>query len=289
MEGAGGHGVWKELLWPTPAVRRMLVVLVGTNVLQQAIGIDAAVYYSPMVFREAGLTSTRALLGATLLMGVTKVAFVGIATLLLDHFGRRPLLLTSCAGMTLALISQALAFLELPTTTSTEAAAPSAATSGIPPAAILAFVSVCVYVAFFSIGIGPINWLYTSEIFPLRLRAQAIGIGTAVNRIASGAVAMSFLSLADAMGGPAGPFFIFAGVGAFGFVFFFFYAPETRGKSLEQVVRMFERSTYAWQRPEHEDVPSVGLAVYDGNKTSALEQGWGTGESSPRRAASDVW
>ncbi|CAI5530429.1 unnamed protein product, partial [Closterium sp. Naga37s-1] len=281
MEGAGGTGVWKELLWPTPAVGRMLVVCVGTNFLQQAVGIDAAVYYSPVVLRDAGVTSTRALLGATLLMGVIKVSFVGIATCMLDHFGRRPLLLASTAGMTIALLTQALAFLKLPTAVDADVTA----TTGVPTAAIVAFTGLCFYVAFFSIGIGPINWLYTSEIFPLRLRAQATGIGTAVNRIASGVVAMTFLSLADATGSPAGPFFMFAGMGVVAFVFFFFLAPETRGKSLEQIVRMFEKGTYAWVKEAPEEIPSVGLAVYDGNK---MQQGWGETDSSPSRTPRDV-
>ncbi|GJP40281.1 hypothetical protein CLOM_g24564 [Closterium sp. NIES-68] len=284
MDGAGGKGVWKELLWPTPAVGRMLLVCIGTNFLQQAIGIDATVYYSPVVLRDAGITSRRALLGATLLMGVIKVSFVGIATCLLDNFGRRPLLLVSTAGMTAALLTQALAFLKLPTIADIDM--DTTATTGVPAAAIVAFTGICVYVAFFSIGIGPINWLYTSEIFPLRLRAQATGIGTAVNRIASGVVAMTFLSLADATGSPAGPFFMFAGVGVVGFVFFYFFAPETRGKSLEQIVRMFEKGTYAWVKEAPDEIPSVGLAVYDGNK---MQQGWGTADSSPSRTPRDVW
>ncbi|CAI7807913.1 unnamed protein product [Closterium sp. NIES-53] len=284
MEGAGGQGVWKELLWPTPAVGRMLVVCVGTNFLQQAVGIDAAVYYSPVVLRDAGVTSTRALLGATLLMGVIKVSFVGIATCMLDHFGRRPLLLASTAGMTIALLTQALAFLKLPTAVDVDVSTTVTATTGVPAAAIVAFTGLCFYVAFFSIGIGPINWLYTSEIFPLRLRAQATGIGTAVNRIASGVVAMTFLSLADATGSPAGPFFMFAGMGVVAFVFFYFLAPETRGKSLEQIVRMFEKGTYAWVQEAPEEIPSVGLAVYDGNK---MQQGWGETDSSPSRTPRD--
>ena len=64
----------------------------------QSTGIDAAVYYSPVVFRAIGLQSTRALLGATLAMGTTKVAFIVVSSFLLDHFGRRPLLLASTSG-----------------------------------------------------------------------------------------------------------------------------------------------------------------------------------------------
>ena len=183
-------------------------------------------------------------------------------------------------GMTIALVGLGCAFLLLPASSPSavlNAAAPAPDTTSTGASA-LAISSVCVFVAFFSIGLGPINWLLTSEIFPLRLRAQAIGIGTAVNRVASGAVAMSFLSLADATG-RAGPFFIFAVMGVLAFFFFLFFAPETKGRTLEQIVKMFDRRTYAWH-PEEEEVPSVGLAVFDGNR---MQQGWGTGESSPKR------
>lgn len=137
---------------------------------------------------------------------------------------------------------------------------------GPPPfgwPAILAVLANCTYVAFFSIGMGPINWLLTAEIFPLRLRAQAIGLGTGVNRVASGVVALSFLSLVDATG-TAGPFFIFAGMCALALVFFYLFAPETRGRSLEEIGKMFERPDYARAPQEYEQAPG-GLARLDGN------------------------
>jgi len=55
---------------------------------------------------------------------------------------------------------------------------------------------------------------------------------------------MSFLSLVDATG-TAGPFFIFAGMCGLALAFFYFFAPETRGRSLEEIVKMFERPDYA--------------------------------------------
>ena len=72
----------------------------------------------------------------------------------------------------------------------------------------LAVLSVCGNVAFFSVGIGPVCWVLTSEIFPLRLRAQAAALGAVGNRVCSGLVAMSFLSVADAIT-VGGTFFIF--------------------------------------------------------------------------------
>ncbi|KAJ1432568.1 Sugar/inositol transporter [Sesbania bispinosa] len=62
----------------------------------------------------------------------------------------------------------------------------------------LAILFVCGNVAFFSVGLGPVCWVLTSEIFPLRVRAQASALGVVANRVCSGLVAMSFLSVSSA-------------------------------------------------------------------------------------------
>lgn len=111
--------------------------------------------------------------------------------------------------------------------------------SGLWAPAIIVFSS-CLFVASFSIGLGPINWVLTSEIFPLRLRAQAFSLGTAVNRLVSGAVALTFLSLGDSLS-PAGCFFTFACIGALSILFFYKYAPETKGKTLEEIEKLFDQ------------------------------------------------
>jgi hypothetical protein len=73
--------------------------------------------------------------------------------------------------------------------------------------------SVLAFMAAFSIGFGPLAGTYNAEIMPLRLRAQGASLGTAVNRLTSALVSMTFISLADAITMP-GCFFLYAGVGA---------------------------------------------------------------------------
>ncbi|KAB2095071.1 hypothetical protein ES319_A01G010100v1 [Gossypium barbadense] len=93
-------------------------------------------------------------------------------------------------------------------------------------------------VAVFSIGMGPIAWVYSTEIFPLRLRAQGASIGVAVNRVTSGVISMSFISLYEAITiGEA--FFLYAGVALVAFFFFFTFLPETQGKTLEEMEGLF--------------------------------------------------
>ncbi|PTQ35936.1 hypothetical protein MARPO_0067s0030 [Marchantia polymorpha] len=257
-----GEGVWRELLYPTPAVRRMLIVALGVQFFQQSTGIDATVYYSPSVFNGAGISSKSASIGATISVGFSKTLFILVATIWLDKAGRRPLLLTSIIGMTVSLAVLAIGFQAIGIKDATDdvlpngvAGAPLSAPQGSGFAPILAILAICSYVAFFSVGMGPINWVLTSEIFPQRLRAQAMGLGIVVNRIASGAVALSFLSLVDAIT-LAGTFFLFAGMGFLGSVFIYVFVPETKGKTLEGIAKLFDRE-------EVQPTPFLELGVMD--------------------------
>jgi hypothetical protein len=222
--GGGGVGVWKEMLWrPTKTVRRILVCAIGVLFFQQASGIDAIVLYSPLVFQKSGMSSNSAILGATIAVGVVKTCFILVATLLSDCVGRRPLLLASAAGSAATLASVALTLCV-------------GSTSTVSTAACVA--SVLAFVAAFSVGFGPLAPTYSSEIIPLRLRAQGTGLGTAVNRLTCALVTMTFISLADWLTMP-GCFFLYAGVAAAAFVFVYLELPETSGRSLEDMHELF--------------------------------------------------
>ncbi|KAH7864888.1 hypothetical protein Vadar_013420 [Vaccinium darrowii] len=219
------RAVWRELLSPSPGVKRMLITGCGINCFQQITGIDATVYYSPTIFRDAGIKSNAGLLGATIAVGVAKTLFILVATYLIDRFGRKPLLYVSTIGMTTCLFGLGLTL----------------SCMGDGPVGVkLAMLSVCGNVAFFSVGLGPICWVLTSEIFPLRLRAQASALGAVGSRVSSGLVAMSFLSVSRAIT-VGGTFFVFAAISSLAVVFVYKCVPETKGKSLEQIELMFQQ------------------------------------------------
>ncbi|CAL5397036.1 unnamed protein product [Camellia sinensis] len=227
--GWHGEGVWKELfLRPTRPVRRILIAAIGINFFMQASGNDAVVYYTPEVFKAAGIHNRKQLVGVTVIMGVAKTSFVFVSALFLDHFGRRPLLLTGSIGMAFSLLGLGLGskFLEHSDHKPTWAIA-------------LCVVAVCADVSFFSIGLGPITWVYSSEIFPIRLRAQGSSLAVSVNRLVSGVVAMTFLSISKKISF-GGMFFVLSGIMVFGTIFFYFFLPETKGKSLEEIGKLFE-------------------------------------------------
>ncbi|XP_078430406.1 putative polyol transporter 1 [Wolffia australiana] len=230
-ESAAGD-VWKQLLInPTPTVRRILIAAVAIHFFQQASGIDSVVLYSPRVFEKAGIEKKSTLLATTVAVGFTKTAFILVATFLLDRVGRRPLLLCSAGGMLCSLLMLGAGL----TVVNRHPAEKLYWAAAICIASTLSFVS------FFSIGLGPIAWVYSSEIFPLRLRAQGVSMGVAVNRVTSGVITMTFISLYKAMT-IGGAFFLYAGIASAAWIFFFAVLPETRGKTLEEMETLFVKN-----------------------------------------------
>ncbi|KAK7257928.1 hypothetical protein RIF29_32260 [Crotalaria pallida] len=223
-----GEGVWKELfLYPTPAIRHIVIAALGIHFFQQASGVDAVVLYSPRIFEKAGIKDDTHKLLATVAVGFVKTVFILVATFMLDRVGRRPLLLTSVGGMVLSLLALAGSLTII-----------DHSEKKLMWAVGLSIATVLSYVATFSIGAGPITWVYSSEIFPLRLRAQGCAMGVVVNRVTSGVISMTFLSLSKGIT-IGGAFFLFSGIATAGWIFFYTMLPETRGKTLEEMEGSF--------------------------------------------------
>ncbi|XP_047338527.1 polyol transporter 5-like [Impatiens glandulifera] len=259
-----GDGVWRELLvHPTPTVRHILLCGVGIHFFQQTSGIDAVVLYSPKIFEKAGITSDDKKLLATVAVGIVKTVFILIPTFFLDRVGRRPFLLTSMAMMVFSLGSLA-----------TWMTVIEHSKEKLPFAIVLAIMSVLAYVATFSIGMGPITWVYSSEIFPLRLRAQGTSMGVAVNRLMSGLISMTFLSLGNAIT-IGGGFYLYMGVAMIGWVFFYTLLPETQGRTLEEMQSLFG-TFFNWRTTKKEFEKNKESQVQMGNKGAA---GGGNGAS----------
>lgn len=222
---AGGGGTWNEVATKA-GVRRVLATVLALQFFQQASGIDSVVLYGPRVLAMAGVTSNTLLLGLNVLFGVAKAGSILIAMALADRVGRRPLLLVSTGGMTASLLVLGSVFAAF------AGAKDDAAVAAVAVAAVVAFVCT------FSVGFGPLAWVYSSEILPLRLRGQGAGLGTAMNRVMSGIVTMTFISLYGAIT-MAGAFYLYAAVAAASFVFIYTCLPETRGRNLEDMEQLF--------------------------------------------------
>lgn len=234
------------------ALAKMYCAAIGVNFFQQAAGIEATVYYSPVIFKVAGITSRLGMLGATLCVGVVKLGFVLVATFTLDKVGRKKLLVLSSVGMIVSLIvvcatfhlnginiDQTSAVVHGGLSTPWRILFPSVsealtAESVAMSSAIITVVAICSFVAFFSMGWGPIAYVISSEIFPLKHRSKALGWSMFVNRVVSGAVAFTFLSLSEAIT-LTGTFGVFCAITIISLVFIACIVPETKGRTLEEL------------------------------------------------------
>ncbi|KAE8662278.1 Polyol transporter 5 [Hibiscus syriacus] len=179
-----GECVWRELLLhPTQSVRHVLICVVGIHFFQQAIGLDSIVLYSPRIFEKAGITSSNHKLLPTVAVGFVKTIFILVATFILDKIGRRPLLLSSAAGIVISLAALGLSLTVIDLSDQIKVTW-----------AVGLCIAMVLYVAVFSIGrMGPVTWVYSTEILPLRLRAQGASMGVTVNGGTSGLISMTFI------------------------------------------------------------------------------------------------
>jgi MFS transporter, SP family, galactose:H+ symporter len=210
-------GGWRDLF--TPMVRPALIVGVGLAILQQITGINTVIYYAPMIFEFTGAKSASASIIATIGVGVVNVAMTVVALLLVDRVGRRPLLLIGLTGMIIGLGVLGLAF-QLPSLSGS--------------LGWIAEISLMLYVGAFAIGLGPVFWLLISEIYPLKIRGVAMSVATSANWGANLFVALTFLTLIQATG-RSSTFWIYGLVGVGAWLFTWFYVPETKGRSLEDI------------------------------------------------------
>ncbi|HEY1807222.1 MAG TPA: sugar porter family MFS transporter, partial [Acidobacteriaceae bacterium] len=209
---------WREL-W-SPAVRTSLFIAVGFTVLQQVTGINTIIYYGPQIFAQAGITSNRNEIFATLLVAVTNMLATIIALVLVDRAGRKPLLYTGVSGMTASLLFLAYSF-------------HNQKAFGAPPG-VVATVCLMSYIAFFAFSMGPIAWILASEVFPLRVRGRGVAAATLGSGASNFLVSLTFLSLINIAGSSA-TFLIYAAFCVVTLLFVRFIVPETKGRGLETI------------------------------------------------------
>jgi sugar porter (SP) family MFS transporter len=211
---------YRELL--QPGMRKLVVIGVLLAVFQQITGINTVIYYAPTLLHQAGFGNSASLL-ANVGNGIVNVAMTVVAIRLIDKVGRRVLLLSGTIGMAIALIVVAATF------------ALSGATLG-HTAAIVAVASLAVYTGSFAIGLGPVFWLLISEIYPARIRGKSMSVATIVNWGANFVVAVSFLTLLNAISN-AGTFFLMGFLSLVAVAYFWRKVPETEGLTLEEIER----------------------------------------------------
>lgn len=228
-------GALRKLL--APGLRLALIVGVGLAIFQQFVGINTIIYYAPTIFGFVGFNSRSAAILATSVVGVVNVLSTIAASLLVDRAGRRPLLLWGTVGMVVSLLILSLIFALNPT-----------------HVAILTLCMLLLYIIAFAIGMGPVFWVLSAELFPTHVRATGASISTLFNWLANLLVSITFLSLIDGIG-VSWTFLIYALLGVIAFFFILRYVPETRQRSLENIERYWQNGGH-WETPENQVNPS---------------------------------
>ncbi|MFR2987769.1 MAG: sugar porter family MFS transporter, partial [Faecalibacillus sp.] len=207
-----------KLAW----VRRLLMIGIGMAFINQFTGVNSIMFYGTEILKTSGFTTNAAFLG-NVANGVIAVIAMITSIMMMDRFGRRPMILTGLAGISVVLIG-----IGIISNTMQD--------SDMLPYFILGLT--VLYLAFFQGLIGPVNWLIISEIFPLRLRGLSMGIVVMILWLSSFVVALLFPILLEYIG-MSNTFFTFALLSILSFVFVYCFVPETRGHSLEELEHFF--------------------------------------------------
>jgi sugar porter (SP) family MFS transporter len=201
-----------------PSVRPALVVGVGIAFINQMVGVNAVIYYAPTILKDAGFSSSAAIL-ATTGVGILNMLVTLCALLLIDRVGRRPLLLIGISGVLLALIVLGAAYL-LP--------------GGPSGAGVLLVAGLLVYIASFAASLGIAIWLLNSEVYPLEVRGKGAAAGAFTHWALDFVIASTVLTLIATIT-PTGMFWFYGLFAILGIIFVLRRVPETKGKTLEEV------------------------------------------------------
>ena len=203
---------WRALL--EPRMRRLLGLGIVLAVFQQWCGINVVFNYAEEIFSAAGY-SVSDILFNIVITGSVNVVFTLIAFGTVDKLGRRPLMLFGSASLAVLYVLLGISY-----ATHTQGAH--------------VLVLVLGAIACYAMSLAPVVWVVISEIFPNRIRGIAMSIAVGFLWIACFVLTYTFPILNRSLG-PAGTFWIYAGVCAVGFVFIFFRLPETKGRTLEEL------------------------------------------------------
>ena len=226
-------GKWTEIF--KPWLRSALMIAIGIMFLQQFTGINTIIYYRPKIFLMAGFDGVKAAIMGSVSVGIALVIFTVVSLFMIDKLGRRKLFFIGLSGMIVALLALGFCF-----------AFHNILGNSIK---ILTIGFILLYICFFAMSLGPLGWLIISEVFPLKVRGVGASIGSLANWLFNGVVAFTFFKIikgltlsgseitinGENLGNPAGAFWLYALVGIAGLFWGYFYLPETKGKTLEQI------------------------------------------------------
>ncbi|XP_034236806.1 facilitated trehalose transporter Tret1-like [Thrips palmi] len=221
MESAQTKSGVRDLFKSRVAIKGMVVAL-GLMAAQQLSGVNAVIAYASDIFKASGSSMDPD--QCNIIMGVVQVASTFLSMVLADRAGRRVLLLLSSGVMTICLA-----------TLGTYFHLANVHPDGMQVITWLPLVAVAVFITAFSLGLGPLPWCVVSEVFSPSVKGAAASVACGANWLMAFFVTKFFTNLASAFG-KSGTFFVFTFIAAVGTLFIALVVPETKGKTLDEIL-----------------------------------------------------
>ncbi|KAG2203486.1 hypothetical protein INT47_008213 [Mucor saturninus] len=203
-------------------------VFVGSMLMffQQFTGMNALVYYAPKIFKSIGLTGDSVSLLATGVVGI--INFVGTipTVILLDVLGRKTALMVASLVMGVCMLVVAII------TALCQHDWPSHSAEGWVSVAFI-----YIFICGFAVAWGPIPWVVCAEIFPLRSRAKGMSVTTSSNWMNNFIIGLIVPVMLENI--TYGTYIFFACFLFLSFAFVWYFVPETKGRSLEEMDEIF--------------------------------------------------
>ncbi len=199
--------------------RRPVLLAVAISTFNQLSGINALMYYAPHIFRMAG-AGTDSSLAQAVIVGCTNLVFTMAALLVIDKIGRRKLMVVGSIGYIVSLAATAAAFYAY-------------GTEFTPFGSAVVLTSLMVFIASHAFGQGSVIWVYLSEIFPNRVRAQGQALGSFTHWVFAALISWTFPMIAEFSGGHT--FAFYSSMMVLQLIWVLKVMPETKGVPLEEM------------------------------------------------------
>lgn len=213
---------WSVLL--KPGIRKAVLVGVLIAILGQFMGVNAVLYYGPIIFEQSGISSGDSLF-FQVLIGTVNMLTAVLALIIIDKMGRKKLVYYGVSGMIISLVLIGFYFVK-------------GSVMGIPSMALL--ILILLYVFFCAVSICAVIWVLLSEMYPIKVRGLAMSIAGLSLWIGTYLIGQLTPWMLENMG-PANTFFLFA-IMCLPYMYIIrFHVPDTTGKSLEDIESMWEK------------------------------------------------
>lgn len=196
--------------------RYPLFLAITIGAFNQLAGINAVWYYAQSIFAAAGFSASSGF-AQTMVLGGTNLVFTLVGMALIDHFGRKSLLIAGAIGTAACLGGISWIYM-----------------SHSHQTALLGIL--VVYIAFFAASQGAVIWVYIGEIFPTTVRSKGQGVGSASHWIANTVISLAFPFVAQKFS-VATPFLFFGAATLVQLIVVSAFYPETKGRTLEDLQR----------------------------------------------------